>query len=73
MENFEKIKEKDVDELKDVIYYVPDVIKTEKKTYFFTIPRFGAQLAIKLNIESFLNDKSYEDGLTKLIEYNTKK
>lgn len=55
------------------ILYIEDVVDTNKQVYFFDVPKFGSQLAIKLIINQYNNIESVDDYKEKLMSYKIHK
>lgn len=65
----EEISEEHLAQFKDFLY-IPDVIKTDKKVFFFGIPKFGAQFSARFQVNAYNSDKSFDDCLQKRIEFD---
>ena len=48
------------------ILYIPDIIETSKKVFFFKTPKFGSQLGIKINVNEYRSSASFDDYIEKL-------
>lgn len=56
------------DELKSFLF-VPDVITSSKKQFYWTVPRFGSMLAYRFPVSNYLNSDSFDDYVVKLKGY----
>ena len=56
------------EELKSCLF-VPDVITSSKKQFYWTVPRFGSVLAYRFPVLNFLNSESFDDYVVKLKGY----